>query len=102
MYDRLTHFLDKYNILYQNQFGFRQGHSTHHALISLVDKIIKSLNSGDIVIGAFLYLKKSFDTVDHNILFKKISIWYPRKLKYMVQKFFDQYIPICFIQWNNN
>ena len=57
MYDRLTHFLDKYNILYLNQFGFRQGHSTHHALISLVDKIIKSLNSGDIVIGAFLDLK---------------------------------------------
>ena len=34
MYDRLTKFMDKYNILYQNQFGFRQGHSTppcpHH------------------------------------------------------------------------
>ena len=31
MYDRLAKFLDKYNILYQNQVGFRQGHSTHHA-----------------------------------------------------------------------
>ena len=58
MYDRLTQFLDKYNILYHNQFGFRQGHSTHHALISLVDKIIKSLDSGDIVIGVFLDLQK--------------------------------------------
>ena len=47
MYDRLTKFLDKYNILYQNQFGFRQGHSTPHALITLVDKITKSLDSGD-------------------------------------------------------
>ena len=41
MYDRLTQFLDKYNILYHNQFGIRQYHSTHHALITLVDKVTK-------------------------------------------------------------
>ena len=39
MYNKLIKFLDKYNILDQNQFGFRQGHSTNHALITLVDKI---------------------------------------------------------------
>ena len=27
------------------QFGFRQGHSTHHALISLVDKITRSIDT---------------------------------------------------------
>ena len=58
MYDRVTTFVEKYNILYQNQFKFRQGHSTHHALITLVDKFIKSLDIGDIVIGVFLDLKK--------------------------------------------
>ena len=72
MYDQLTKFLDKYNVLYQNQFGFRQGHSTHHALITLVDKIKKSLDNGDIVIGVFLDLKKAFDTVNHKILLKKL------------------------------
>ena len=51
---RLIQFLDKYNILYQNQFGFRQSHSTHHALITLVDKNY----NGDIVIGVFLDLKE--------------------------------------------
>ena len=60
MYDRLTKLLEKYNILYQNQFRFRQRHSTHHAIITLVDKIIKSIDSGDIVIDMFLDLKKSF------------------------------------------
>ena len=48
MYNKLIGFLDKYNVLYQNQFGFRQGHSTHHALITLVDKITKSLDDGNI------------------------------------------------------
>ena len=60
MYDILTKFPENYNILYQNQFGVRQGHSTHHAFITLVDKITKSLDSGDIVIGVFLDLKKNF------------------------------------------
>ena len=48
MYNKLIKFLDKYYILYHNEFGFRLGHSTsldstHHALITLVDTIIKSL-----------------------------------------------------------
>ena len=53
MYNKLITFLDRYNILYQNQFGSRQKHSTQHALIILVDKITKSLDHGDIVIGIF-------------------------------------------------
>ena len=63
MYNSLVSYLDKYNIFYQNQFGFRQGHSSHHALITLVNKITQSLDSGDMVIGIFLDLKKPFDTV---------------------------------------
>ena len=42
MSNRQIIFIYKYNILYQNQCGFREGHSTHHALIALVDKIAKS------------------------------------------------------------
>ena len=72
MYNRVITFLDRYNILDQNQFGFGQKHSSHHALITLVDKIRKSLDHGDIVIGIFFDLKKAFDTVDHNILIKKL------------------------------
>ena len=41
---------------------FVKKHSTQQAIISLVDKITKSLDSGDIVNGVF-FLKKAFDTV---------------------------------------
>ena len=75
MYNKLIQFLDEYNALYQNQFGFRQGHSTDHALITLVDNITNSLDDGDIVIGVFLDLKKAFDTVNHKILLKNIPLW---------------------------
>ena len=70
MYNKVITLLDIYNIIDQNQFEFRQKHSSHHALITLVDKITQSLDHGDIVIGIFLDLKKAFDTVDHNILIK--------------------------------
>ena len=50
MYNSLVSYFDKYNILCQNQFGFRQGHFSHHALLTLVIKITQSLDSGDMVI----------------------------------------------------
>ena len=75
MYNSLVSYFDKYYILYQNQFGFRQGHSSHHALITLVNKITQSLDSGDMVIGIFLDLKKAIDTVNHKILVKKLYSW---------------------------
>ena len=76
MYNKLSQFFDQYNVLYQNQLRFRQGNSTHHVLITLVDNITKSLDNGDIVIRVFLDLKKAFDTVNHKILLKKIiPLW---------------------------
>ena len=72
IYNSMVSYLDKYNILYQNQFGSRQGHYSHHAFITLVNKIIQSLDSGDMMIGIFLDLKKAFDTVNHTILVQKL------------------------------
>ena len=89
MYNKLIKFLDKYNILDQNQFGFRQGHSTHHALITLVDNITKSLDNGDIVIGVFIDLKKAFDTVDHKIVLKKL---YYYGIRGNALKWFESYL----------
>ena len=60
------------DIIFKNQFGFRQKHSTQHAVISLVNNITNSLDSGNVIIGVFIDLKKAFDTVDHNILLKKV------------------------------
>ena len=59
-YKYLINFIDKHNILYKYQFGFRKSHSTNHAIILLVDKINNALDSGNVLIGVFLGLKKSF------------------------------------------
>ena len=75
MYNHISNFIESVNVLYKYQFGFRQRHSTQQAIITLVNKITSSLDTGDLVIGVFLDLKKAFDTVDHKILLDKLHAY---------------------------
>ena len=43
------------------------------ALIVLIDKIMKAIDEGDYVIGLFLDFSKAFDTVNHEILLRKLE-----------------------------
>ena len=69
----ITDFIEENGLLYSNQFGFRKSHGTNHAIISLVEKVSKALDTGKFVIGIFLDLRKAFDTVNHDILIKKLE-----------------------------
>lgn len=73
MHRRIYSFVKKYEILYENQFGFRENHSTCMAIITLLDKILSALDNGNLVIGVFLDFQKAFDTVNHQILLKKLE-----------------------------
>ena len=72
MYRRLFNFLKVNKILYNSQFGFRADHSVNHALISLTESIKNSLDNKKFECGIFLDLQKAFDTVNHQILLKKL------------------------------
>ena len=43
LHSQLSSFIDKYNILYSNQFDFRKQHSTSHALNISVSKVSQSI-----------------------------------------------------------
>jgi len=65
VYNRLINFLNKYDILSRNQYGFRKNYSTAHALIQLYDKISSALDDKKVALGLFIDLSKAFDTVNH-------------------------------------
>ena len=89
MYDRLISYMLKHNILFEYQFGFQKGKSTHMALITLVDRITEALDNGDYVVGVFLDFSKAFDTVDHAILLDKMTIYGVRTI---ALKWFKDYL----------
>ena len=72
MYNRITAFVNKHNILYKFQFGFRRCHSTSLALIEMLDNVYDNLDIGNVTVGVYLDLQKAFDTVDHGILLRKL------------------------------
>ena len=72
---RLIKFFDKNNTFTNEQFGFRKGHSTNHAVIALTEFVRKALDSGEFAAGVFIDLKKAFDTVEHDILLHKLEYY---------------------------
>ena len=51
---RLNSFLEKNNIFYPFQFGFRDRHSTSNAFIEITDKIMKACDQGLFACGVYL------------------------------------------------
>ena len=73
MHNRLTSYIERHEILYSLQFGFRRKHSTCHSLISLTKNIASDIDRGHLAAGVSIYLSKAFDTLDHQILFSKLE-----------------------------
>ena len=66
-------FLDKNDIIYRYQSGFRNFFSTDSYLSYLNNKIATGFESGLYTGMILIDLQKAFDTVNHNILLKKME-----------------------------
>lgn len=71
--NRLVNYLEDKHLLSDNQFGFRRGKSTDHAVSNLTDFITTNLDKGNKCISIFLDLAKAFDTVSVPILVQKLE-----------------------------
>ena len=73
IYNRIINYLNDFNVLCDNQYGFRKNRSPSLALIDLCDRISSTLDRREYAIGVFLDLSKAFDMVNQVILFDKLK-----------------------------
>ena len=73
IYKRTIKFIDKYELLYDSQYGVRSKRSCEHAILELVGNALDSRNAKQHSCALFLDLSKAFDTLNHDILLDKLD-----------------------------
>ena len=89
MHTRLKSYMDKKQIFCDSQYGFRERHSTEHAILDIINKIQTNMDKKIYSCGVFIDLSKVFDTVDHNILLEKLHHYGIREV---INKWFASYL----------
>ena len=73
IYNKVFEFLVRYEILFETQYGFRKGRNTTHATLDFIKTVEEAIESNQYAIGIFCDLSKAFDTLNHDILLKKLD-----------------------------
>ena len=68
-------FINKFNFLNSNQFGFIPDHKTPDALLEFLDNAYEAMNVNKVLLAIFLDFSKTIETVDHEILLRKLEFY---------------------------
>ena len=74
LHKQLIEYMDSNKLLSDNQGGFRNGYSTNTIVAKFVDDVYTAINNRQISQSIFIDFSKAFDTIDHNILIKKLEL----------------------------
>ena len=73
IFNRIQSFFTKFNLLFDNQFGFRKNRNTELATLELLDKVLPVISQKSYAICVFLDYKACFDTLSRELLYKKLE-----------------------------
>ena len=74
VFNQLYHYMKENSLFTSDQSGFLRLHSTLTCLLKMSDDWYNGLDLSKLVGLVFIDLKKAFDTVDHDILCKKLEL----------------------------
>ena len=74
--NRINDYLEKYHLISDKQFGFRQNSLTSHAISNIYEKLTQNSDKGMYCCCIFFDLTKAFDTVNHDVLLYKMKNFY--------------------------
>ena len=75
IHDQLYDYFDKYNLLAEQQYGFRKQHSTEYTAVQLIDHVSKEMENGKTPTNVYIDLSKAFDTLTFDILLFKLKYY---------------------------
>ena len=85
VYNQLYRYLKK--MFSDSQYGFRAKYSTEQATVGLVDRILHSIISKELLLAIYMEFSKAFDTLDHRISYFTIT-----SQTYRLSKWFMNYL----------
>ena len=94
VYRQVEEYMEKNQYICKNQHGFRKGKGTDTAVMELVRELFSNINKYNIASILFLDYSRAFNTVDHEILLNKMSMygfsvnvcnWFRDYFKYRIQ-----------------
>lgn len=75
IYNRVIKYVEENNLISETQNGFRKGKTTILATYKALKLILDSLNYNKDTIAVCLDLSKAFDSVEHDILLRKLELF---------------------------
>ena len=75
VFNQVYEYFTNNELFYNSQYGFRKLHPNEYASLELVDRISQYLDNGKLPVTVYLDLSKAFDTINHEILFKKLEYY---------------------------
>ena len=72
VHSQVSTFLENNNLLSERQGGFRKGKSTIATVSAFTDDLLLGIKDKEYTLATYIDFKKAFDTVNHQILLKKL------------------------------
>ena len=75
IHDQMYEYFNQFNLLAEQQYGFRKQHSTEYATIKLIDHVGKEMEAGKTPTSVYIDLSKAFDTLTFEVLLYKLKYY---------------------------